>query len=112
MRFVTWLPLVILAIVPLDRLPELGLCGFHWLTGLPCPLCGLTHGLAYLMHAQFRAATDWHLLAPLAALLLAGYPFTGRGWWQIQRTRVIIAAALLFSMFGVWRWCAILVGKV
>ncbi len=28
--------------------PKFQLCGFHWLTGRPCPLCGLTHAMLNL----------------------------------------------------------------
>ena len=112
MKFLTWVPLAVLAIVPIDRLPELGLCGFRWLTGLPCPLCGLTHGLLYLLHAQWTAAIGWNLLAPVVALLLLGYPLVSPQWWQIYRTRTIFGVVTLFGVYGVWRWCAILVWKV
>ena len=31
-------------------------CPFLWLTGIPCPLCGLTHALWSLLHGGFVAA--------------------------------------------------------
>lgn len=48
-------------------------CGFHWLTGLPCPLCGMTRALAALAAGRWSEALAFHALSPLAAaLLLAG----------------------------------------
>jgi hypothetical protein len=45
-------------------------CGFHWLTGLPCPLCGMTRALAALAGGHWNEALAFHALSPLAAALL------------------------------------------
>ena len=55
---------------------QLGLprCGFLWLTGLPCPACGLTTCFAHLMHGQLTAAMNCQpcgvVLFGMLALLL------------------------------------------
>ncbi len=52
-------------------------CPFRWLTGLRCPLCGLTHSLGALLHGDIGLAFRYHPLGPLlvfcaAALLCFG----------------------------------------
>jgi hypothetical protein len=52
--------------------PSLRLCGFLWLTGLPCPLCGMTRALCALAKGHWQTALSFHPLSPLAmAMLLA-----------------------------------------
>ena len=43
-------------------------CPFRWLTGLPCPLCGLTRSCASLLHGHMVAALQFNPLGPLAIL--------------------------------------------
>jgi len=83
-------------------LPErLDLCGFHWLTGRPCPLCGMTHALTALGMGRWSDAVSFHALSPMAAaLLLAGpllafTPSLERRAWQF--------AVVAFAVFGVLR---------
>src|SRR5205807_8780089 len=47
---------------------DLPVCGFHWLTGRLCPLCGLTRGLFQLAKGHWQAAIDYHALSPLVFL--------------------------------------------
>jgi hypothetical protein len=35
-------------------------CPFYTLTGLPCPLCGLTRAFVFLGHGQLRESLHWH----------------------------------------------------
>ena len=64
--------------------PRYRFCGFHWLTGHPCPLCGLTHAVFALAKGQFREAVGFNALSPLAFLMLFGLfldrPVRGRLW--------------------------------
>lgn len=53
-------------------------CPFHWLTGLPCPLCGLTHAWAALAQGDLAGAVAHHPLGP--ALALAALAWSG---WQL-----------------------------
>jgi hypothetical protein len=74
------------------------LCGFHWLTGLPCPLCGLTRGLFAFVKGQWAAAVGFNALTPLAfAMLLALF---WRGRWTARLWSAGVAA---FAVYGVWR---------
>jgi Protein of unknown function (DUF2752) len=59
--------------------PSLRLCPFYWLTGLPCPLCGITRAFCALAKGRWTAALHFHALSPLAFVMV-------------------------FSLFGKWRW--------
>jgi hypothetical protein len=66
---------------------QLGLpgCGFLWLTGLPCPACGLTTCFAYLAHGQFASAARANPVGVLLfACVLAGVPLCA---WACARKR-------------------------
>lgn len=65
-------------------------CLFRAATGLPCPFCGLTHGVAELGAGHVQAAVALHPLAPLAALLALWVPVT----LLRQRTLKVEPAAL------------------
>jgi uncharacterized protein DUF2752 len=51
------------AAAPLTRVPSL--CPFRQLTGLRCPLCGLTRATRALTRGEVRDALALHPLAPL-----------------------------------------------
>lgn len=56
---------------------QLGLppCGFLWLTGLPCPACGLTTSFAWLAHGHLWASLRAHPLGlPLFVLAVLAIP--------------------------------------
>ena len=54
--------------VPAD--PAVRLCGFHWLTGRPCPLCGLTRALfALFWNGRTR---EWLWRGGVAAFAVYG----------------------------------------
>lgn len=46
------------------------LCGFHWLTGRPCPLCGLTRAMFQLAKGHWQKAIEYHALSPLVPVIL------------------------------------------
>ncbi len=74
------------------------LCLFHWVTGLDCPLCGMTRAMLALARGHWREAIRYNALSPLGAAMLAtlfwDHPLRGRLW------TVGIAA---FGVYGVWR---------
>lgn len=39
-------------------------CAFRWLTGLPCPMCGLTTAFALMARCEVPAALSAHVLGP------------------------------------------------
>ncbi len=76
----------------------LRLCGFHWLTGLDCPLCGLTRAMFALAKGHWTEAIHLNALSPLAFLMLFGLfwnsPIVGRLW---------TAGIAAFAIYGVCR---------
>ena len=78
--------------------PAFPLCGFHWLTGRPCPLCGLTRGLLALARGQWGAAFHYNALSPIGlAMLLSLY------WRAPARARLWTAGIGAFTVYGVVR---------
>jgi hypothetical protein len=72
--------------------PELPrLCGFHWLTGRPCPLCGLTRAFFAMAKGHWTEAVQLHALSPLVLAMMVAlcWKFPGRerflaaGCWAI-----------------------------
>ncbi len=78
--------------------PRIRLCGFYWLTGRPCPLCGLTRALFALAHGRWTEAMHFHALSPLGLVMLLSL------FWEIpQRARLWTAGLTAFAGYGVLR---------
>ena len=78
--------------------PHLPVCGFRWITGRPCPFCGLTRAMFALAKGHFREAIHFHALSPLAAGVLIALV-----WNQRLPARVCTPLFTLFAAYGVWR---------
>jgi hypothetical protein len=80
--------------------PPLGiqLCAFHWLTGMECPLCGLTRGLCALAKGHLAEALRLNALTPLGLAMLVALFWRGR--WTARLWSAGVAA---FAIYGVWR---------
>lgn len=94
---------------------SLWVCVFHEATGLPCPGCGLTRGVAAFARGEVRQALHWHPFTPLFFLgavlvltvtLLPNPPRERllQGIAYIE-TRTGISFVLIIALlaFGLWR---------
>ena len=78
--------------------PRVRLCGFYWLTGRPCPLCGLTRALFALAKGHWREAVHFNALSPLAFVMLFALFRNGkmREWlWK--------GGVAAFAVYGAFR---------
>jgi hypothetical protein len=107
--------LMLLASFPFLWMGNLPVCAFRWLTGQLCPLCGLTHGLAALLHGDGRGAWQSNPLSFLAmAMLLYGFTQAVAGVLFPEcnvrllparfRQQVPRLLLLLLILVGVARW--------
>ncbi len=78
--------------------PAVRLCGFYWLTGRPCPLCGMTRALFALAKGQWSEAVQFNALAPLGFAMLFALFWHGR-----VRQWIWTGGAAAFAVYGVWR---------
>lgn len=63
-------------------------CIFRWLTGLPCPMCGMSTALAHMARGEVLAAVRCHLLGPVAyagAWLVLGWS----AWALVRKVPLI-----------------------
>jgi hypothetical protein len=83
--------------------PRVRLCAFHWLTGWPCPLCGLTRGIFALAKGRFSEAEHFNALSPLGFAMLFSLFWSRQSAkfpWQSRLWTFGIAA---FALYGVVR---------
>ena len=95
-------------------LPDIPLCQFNQLTGLPCAGCGATRAFCAIGHGDFTAAWDYN---PLSFILYAGtvallvWPLVRRRIPGIEKRIVLspwfggtaVAVIALTLVFGVAR---------
>jgi Protein of unknown function (DUF2752) len=78
--------------------PHFRLCGFYWLTGHPCALCGMTRAMFAMAKGHFAEAVRFNALAPLGFAmvfaLLWSSKIPGRLW---------TAGIAAFAVYGVCR---------
>ena len=78
--------------------PRLRLCGFYWLTGRPCPLCGMTRALFAVAKGHWGEAEHFHALSPLGlAMLLSLF------WETPLRGKLWSAGIVVLGCYGVVR---------
>ncbi|SPE36514.1 conserved exported hypothetical protein [Candidatus Sulfopaludibacter sp. SbA3] len=78
--------------------PAFRACPFYWLTGMPCPLCGLTRGLCELAKGHFSQAVHFNALSPLGFVMLFSL-FLSASWRKGLWTFGVAA----FGVYGVCR---------
>lgn len=91
---------------------HVSICPFAFLTGIPCPGCGLGRATLALLSGHPGDALRWHPLVfvvlPVAFVLLAAQTefvkTMVRRWnatWA-ERIAAVMAASLLIALVGVW----------
>lgn len=78
--------------------PLFRLCGFLWLTGRPCPFCGLTRAMFALAKGQWAGALRFNALSPLAFAMLLSLVWSGP-----VRNRLWTAGLAAFAAYGLAR---------
>jgi hypothetical protein len=83
--------------------PKYRLCAFHWLTGWPCPLCGLTRGIFALAKGRFGEAEHFNALSPLGFAMLFSL-FSSPPWRaKLQWAKLWSWGIAAFAIYGVVR---------
>jgi Protein of unknown function (DUF2752) len=78
--------------------PRVHLCGFLWLTGHPCALCGLTRAMFALAKGHFAEAERFNALA------LLGFAMIFSLFWQGRiAARIWPPGIAAFALYGVCR---------
>ncbi len=88
-----WIVLILAALAAAYALPEsvlnTDLCVFKKLTGLDCPLCGMTRSMHAAARLDFAASAEHHILGPpLFVLLLLAIPFLGFKMFATETQRL------------------------
>jgi hypothetical protein len=78
--------------------PHLRLCGFYWLTGHPCALCGMTRAMFALAKGHFAEAEHFNALAPLGFAMIFSLFWNGKIPGRIWQ-----AGIAAFAVYGVCR---------
>jgi uncharacterized membrane protein len=97
------------AIVDVEHFHLIPFCPFRTLTGLPCPLCGMTRALSHLWRGEWDEAVALHALSPMVFTLLVVVVLVElwRGWrggreWVPAHAAPLVVGVLL--AYGGWRW--------
>lgn len=113
--FASALALLFFRFCPVPDQPGFLVCGFHWITGRPCPLCGMTRALSFLAKGEWTEAMRFHPLSPIVLGILCGTFVAGMVHWLAPefswrfipasfRNRFWAGCALLFVGYGVIRF--------
>ena len=82
--------------MPVETVPP---CPLRTLTGIPCPLCGMTRGVTAAVHAEFGRAL---LLNPASILAVAGSVLLLLAWRTKRLTIPVWVIVLLLALM--WSW--------
>ena len=80
--------------------PRFSLCGFRWLTGHPCPLCGMSRAFFALAKGHLLEALRFNALSPLAFVVSGAMLFGRNPRWE--------AVALALAAYGAARLAGLL----
>lgn len=94
----------------MPKLPDVGpLCPWRRLTGIPCPICGMTTGVLALSHGDMVGAFVANPAAPLlvAAVVISFLPFVYRSTAfreAVARARPLARAGPWLLLPFLWVW--------
>jgi hypothetical protein len=82
-------------------------CPFHFITGIKCPGCGMTHACIALGRGDIETAWNYNPFSVVLILLAAGVavaPHRMRRWWLWlpHRARTACSWSMLVLVFGFW----------
>jgi hypothetical protein len=85
-----------------DRPLPFDVCAFKYLTGIPCPTCGLTRAVCHALHGHWAASLHLHPAGVLVAAVLVGWlawslAETARGLTMDDRVRARLVTPLLVT---------------
>ncbi|NEQ51302.1 MAG: DUF2752 domain-containing protein [Leptolyngbya sp. SIO3F4] len=109
-------PLLIVILHQLGYEATLWGCPLKALVGIPCPTWGMTRAMFAIANAQWSIAIQYHLLAPVVAILwvmamaqVSLEIFTRRvwsRWWQCRRFwlsgLIILFGYHSYRLYGLW----------
>ena len=78
--------------------PHFRVCGFYWLTGHRCALCGMTRAMFALAKGHIGEAVRFNALAPLGFAMVFALFWNGKITGRIWKTGLVG-----FAVYGVWR---------
>jgi Protein of unknown function (DUF2752) len=82
-------------------------CAFHWMTGIPCPGCGLTRSILALLQGRLKDSVLLHPFGPLLFLALAA-ALAAAVMPRILRERLIRAIAAVETRTGITVWLGVM----
>jgi hypothetical protein len=90
-------------------------CTFKYVTGLPCPSCGMTHSFALLMHGDVANSLQWNAVGTLLAVFcLALIPWClgsvicRRPLFVLTIERPLARIIIVFMTLVLVRWVIVL----
>ncbi len=83
--------------MPFETVPP---CPFRTLTGIPCPLCGMTRGVTAAVHAEFGRAV---FLNPASILAVAAAVLLLLAWRTKRLTVPVWLIVLVFALMWAWQ---------
>lgn len=87
-------------------LTNIYVCPFVYITGIPCPMCGMTRAFISLFHLNLKDAFYYHALWPVVLIVLPTYLVLKAKKIKIDKrleNTISIIIALLFLVYYIYR---------
>lgn len=75
------------------------LCPFRAVTGFPCPSCGLTTALYFILRGQFLFALETHIFIYVLPIVPLAYLFLEKK----RRNQIYIVLAIALTIYWIYR---------